>query len=185
MFQEDIKRLTKEIPEIQKTIEKYKSQLAGEIEKESIFTNEIAAAMKQLEEQLICEWDRWDFARRDKLRTIYDTVGHTAFFKGTPEKQYWDKHTYADYEFTNLTDEEIHNSNIKLAKQEVFDLYLRVKDITGEVTDWSDISLEMGNSFPVLTGTVIGKEGRAYIETVLAGGYNIQRLHIRTMVKAI
>lgn len=182
---DDIKRLTKEIPEIQKTIEKYKGQLAGEIEKESIFIREVPEVMKKLEVQLVAEWDKWDFARRERLQKVYREVGYEAFMKGTPEKHYWDAHTHADYEFMYLTDEQIHDSNVKFARQEVLDLYIRVKGVTGEVTDWTAIGLEQGNEFPVLTGIVIGKEGKAHIETILAGGYNIQRLHIRTLVHSI
>lgn len=184
-LEDDIKRLTKEIPEIQKTIEKYKGQLAGEIEKESIFIKEVPEQMKKLEEQLVAEWDKWDIRRRDRLQKVYREVGYEAFFKGTPEKNHWDTHTYADYQFKNLTNEEIHESNVKFARQEVLDLYIRVKDITGEVTDWSAVGLEQGNELPVLTGMVVGKEGKAYVETILAGGYNIQRLHIRTLVHSI
>ena len=179
---DDINRLTKEIPEIQKTIEKYKGQLAGEIEKESIFIKEVPELMKELEVQLVAEWDRWDIERRERLLKVYREVGYKVFMKGTPEKYFYDAHTYADYQFMSLTDEEIHNDNVKLARAEVLDLYRRVKDITGEVTDWSGIGLEQGNIFPILTGLVIGKEGKAFVETILAGGYNIQRLHIRTLV---
>lgn len=184
-LEDDIIRLNKEISETQKTIEKYKGQLAGEIEKESIFIKEVPEVMKKLEDQLIAEWDRWDMDRRERLSKVYKEVGYEAFFKGTPEEHYWNKHTYADYQFMFLTDEEIHNSNVKFARQEVLDLYIRVKGVTGEVTDWSYIRLEQGNSFPILTGVVVGKEGKASVETILAGGYNIQRLHIRTLVHSI
>jgi inhibitor of KinA sporulation pathway (predicted exonuclease) len=184
-LQEDIRRLNKEIPEIQKTIEKYKGQLAGELEKESMFITEVPEAMKQMEVQLVAEWDEWDKARRDNLKKVYQKVGYKAFFKGTPERNFYDTHTNADFEFMYLTDDQIHDSNVKYAREEVLDLYIRVKDVTGEVTDWSNISLEHGNRFPILTGFVVGKEGKASVETILAGGYNIQRLHIRTLVHSI
>jgi hypothetical protein len=179
---DDINRLTKEIPEIQKTIEKYQGQIAGEIAKESIFIKEVPEVMKKLEEQLVAEWDRWDIERRERLSKVYKEVGYKVFMKGTPEKHFWDAHTHADYQFMSLTDEEIHNDNVKWARAEVLDLYRRVKDVTGEVTDWTGIGLEQGNMLPVLTGVVVGKEGKASVETILAGGYNIQRLHIRTLV---
>lgn len=184
-LESDLERLPKEIEEIEKTIEKYKLQLSGELEKESTFITEVPEILKQMEKRLVEEWDRWDKERKERLSKIYKEVGYTAFFKGTEEKHYFDKHTYADYEFMKKDDSSIHEDNCKFARAEVLDLYARVKNITGEITDWTGISCEQGNVFPVLTGTVIGKEGRANVETVLAGGYNIQRLHIRTLVHSI
>ena len=65
----------------------------------------------------------------------------------------------------------------------ILDLIRRVKDITGEITDWSGIQATIGaQGFTVLNGYVIGKEGRARVESILAGGYNIQRLHVRVLV---
>ena len=54
---------------------------------------------------------------------------------------------------------------------------------TGEITSWAGIHLEAGSYCAVLNGYVEGKEGRARVESILAGGYNIQRLHIRVLVK--
>ena len=182
---DDLERLPKEISEMQKTMEKYEGQLAGEIEKESMFITEVPEILKQMEVQLVAEWDRWDHERQERLQKKYDEVGYTAFFKGTPAHHFWDKHTYADYEFMHESMESIHNDNVKFARQEVLDLFIRVKDVTGEITDWSGITCKQGNTFPVLTGVVVGKEGKASVETVLAGGYNIQRLHIRILVHSL
>lgn len=184
-LESDLERLPKEIVEIERTIEKYKLQLSGELEKESTFIKEVPEILKQMEKQLVEEWDRWDKERKERLCKVYKEVGYTAFFKGTEEKHYFDKHTYADYEFMNKDDNSIHEDNCKFARAEVIDMYIRVKNITGEITDWKGIVCEQGNVFPVLTGTVVGKEGMAKIETILAGGYNIQRLHIRTLVHSI
>lgn len=180
---QDLERLPKEIEKMNETLDKYKKQLSGEAERESTFICEIPESMKEMQNQLVTEWDRWDNERKAKLASVYKKVGYTAFFKGTEENGYRDKHTYADYEFLNMTSEKIHESNMELAKAEIIDLYNRVKEKTGEVTDWSGIELRNGNSFPVLTGWVSGAEGSAFVETVIAGGYNIQRRHIRVLVK--
>ena len=61
------------------------------------------------------------------------------------------------------------------------DLYNRVVAFTGEITDASGI--RWGGK--CLDGIIIGKEGKAIVETIGAGGYNIQRWHLRTLVKEV
>lgn len=176
-LRDDIIRGGKEIEATKKTLEKYEAQLAGEIEKESIFLTEVPEVFKDLIDELVETWDLWDIMRRENLRKEYGRLSYNEFMKN---------HSYADYEFRYITDEKIHSDNERDAKALVLDLYYRVKDITGEVTDWSDIRATQGtNGFTVLNGVVIGKEGRARVESILAGGYNIQRLHVRVLVHEI
>lgn len=173
-LKEDITRGGKEIEETKKTIEKYEAQLAGEIEKESIFLKEVPEIFKNLINELVERWDVWDKERRERLRTKYEELGYHEFFRS---------YTYADYEFRHISDEKIHSNNERDARSLVLDLYYRVKDITGEVTDWSGIRATQGtHGFTVLNGVVIGKEGRAEVESIYAGGYNIQKLHVRVLV---
>lgn len=173
---DSIESLKDQIEECKATIEKYEKQLAGEIEKEATFIYEVPQAMKDLEAMLIEKWDESDKVRREFYRSEYDKLGYGEFVK---------KHRAAAYNFMHLTDEEIHKANEKESRAFILDLLNRVKDITGEVTSWAGISLTMGNNLPVLNGFVEGKEGSAEVESILAGGYNIQRLHIRTLVKAL
>lgn len=175
-LKDDIKRGYSEIEECEETLNKYKAQLAGELEKEATFINEVPQAMKDLEARLVEEWDNNDKERRTFLIEKHKELGYTDFIK---------KYHYAGWEHMHTDDETFHKRNERDARFFILDLLNRVKDITGEVTDWSGIYLEQGNIFPVLNGIVIGKEGQAEVESILAGGYNIQRLHIRTLVKAI
>ncbi len=167
---QDVKRLAREIEETKKTIEKYEKQLAGEIEKESIFVREIPESMKCMQDELVAKWDEWDISKRNVIRKDRSEMNYKEFFR-----------KYNGYESTqliNMSDEEIHEANMKDAKYFIIDLYNRVKAITGEVTDWSGVHA-VGTA---LNGYIIGKEGRAEVESILAGGYNIQRLHVRVLV---
>lgn len=172
-LREDIARLNDEIEETKNTIAKYEKQLAGEMEKESLYTKEVPESMKRMETELITEWDEFDKKHRDELYEEKKTIGYEEFFR---------KHTASEYDLMYQSNEEIHRNNERDARMMVINLYNRVKAITGEVTDWSNLECELGNLGAVLTGYVIGKEGRAEVETILAGGYNIQRLHVRTLV---
>jgi hypothetical protein len=59
---------------------------------------------------------------------------------------------------------------------------LRVKGITGTVQDASGLSIG-GNG--EINGIVIGEKGKAKVNTISAGGYNIQCWHFRVLVKEV
>ena len=176
-LQEDIRRLHKEIEETKELIKKYEGMLEDERKKEEVFANEVPQALKDLEAQMIKEWDRSDKERRKFLREEYEELGYADFVK---------KHTYTGYNFMHETDEEIHNDNVKSARVFVLQFVNRVKDVTGEIKGWDDVYLTVGAyGFPTLNGVVYGEKGNARVESINAGGYNIQRLHVRVLVHAI
>lgn len=175
-LKDDIKRGEDEIEECEQTLAKYNEQLNGEREREATFIKEVPQAMKDLEALLIERWDEDDKRRRAHLWKMRTELDYKEFIK---------RFHHSGYEFSMVSDEDIHKANVREARLFILDLLNRVKDITGEVTNWSDIHLADGNIFPVLNGYVEGKEGRAEVESILAGGYNIQRLHIRTLVKSV
>lgn len=174
-LEDDVKSLYQKIAEKEATIKKYEDALYKAEAIENVFENEIPESMKQMQTELVEEWDRFDKERREFYRAKYRELEYREFMK---------KYSFAAYQRKNETDDEIHNRNVRDAKAEILDLYNRVKEITGEVTDWSHIRLTSGNSFPVLNGYVKGINGAADVESILAGGYNIQRLHVRTLVHA-
>jgi hypothetical protein len=86
----------------------------------------------------------------------------------------------------DMSDEDIHKANLEDGKRIILDLVNRVTKITGPITSWSGLHLTRGNGgWAVLNGIVEGEDGRASVETILAGGYAIQRLHARTLVKKV
>lgn len=176
-LKEDIERGESEIEETKATLKKYKAQYAGEVEREAILLKDIPDSMKQMQTELVETWDEYDKERRERLRREYNELGYKEFCK---------KHNNADYEFRYKTDEEIHEDNITAARDLILNLYYRVREITGEVTSWAGIHATVGTwGGTVLNGLVEGKEGRAIVESITAGGYNIQRLHIRVLVKEV
>ena len=52
----------------------------------------------------------------------------------------------------------------------------KVQKYVGNITEW-----ELGNMEYIVHGT----EGKAKVEAIYAGGYNIQRLHVRVIVKKL
>lgn len=174
-LREDIKRGSREIEETVVTLEKYEKQLAGELKKESMLLTEIPETMKRLQDELVAQWDAWDLEKQQRMDEDRKTMDGDAYRK---------KYSFSERtEFFYKTETEIHAANMEDAKAQIINLYQRVRSITGEVTDWMGITLDIGtHGWPILSGFVVGKEGRAKVESIYAGGYNIQRLHIRVLV---
>lgn len=64
-------------------------------------------------------------------------------------------------------------------KAKMIDLILRVNKVVGVITDAGGLMI---NNKGNLDGIIVGEEGTAKIETISAGGYNIQCFHFRTLV---
>lgn len=96
----------------------------------------------------------------DEFKSKYDTFFHD-----------WRSRSYDTEWIDKVLTEEMNNKLI--------DLMSRVSKITGEIVDASYLTIKDGN----LNGYIIGKDGNADVETIGAGGYNIQIFHYRTLVK--
>ena len=176
-YTDDISRLEREINKTTLSLAEYRKQLTGLMERVSVLITDMPDILKGLKEELVERWDKWDIERRDRIQLDYRELDYKEFSR---------KYTHADVVFKGKSDEQIHDDNLQSAENLIIDLIYRVRKITGEITDWSDICASAGTGgFTVLNGTVIGKEGIAYVESITAGGYNIQRLHIRVLVHSV
>ena len=176
-YTDDISRLEREIAVTTLTLDNYRKQLTGLMERVSVLIKDMPDVLRKLQEELVMRWDKWYMERRDKIIADYRELDYKEFSR---------KYTHADVVFKSKTDEQIHDDNVQAAENLIIDLIYRVRKITGEITDWSNIRATAGTGgFTVLNGTVIGKEGIACVESITAGGYNIQRLHIRVLVHSV
>lgn len=83
------------------------------------------------------------------------------------------------YDFLyHATEEDIEKACTKEAEQYVRNLWMRIRDIVGEVVDYGHLYL----TGPSINGPIYGTKGNVRLETILAGGWNIQRLHYRVLV---
>ena len=89
------------------------------------------------------------------------------------------------YEYINYTiNEELLNKTIAKEKEDkYFDLVRRVSELVGEIKDASNLSI--GNQRGELNGIIIGENGKVRVETISAGGYNIQRFHYRVLLHKV
>ena len=79
-------------------------------------------------------------------------------------------------QFTETTERDIKEEK---RRKKLFIIY-KVKEKIGKVTDTGN--LYIGNDGNI-NGRIIGEKGTCYLETILAGGYNIQCLHYRVLIK--
>ena len=80
--------------------------------------------------------------------------------------------------------EEIHKDNVEFANYLVLNLITRTENVVGEITLWNELRITAGSHhLPVFNGIVNGTKGNAIIETIEAGGWNVQRWHLRVLVK--
>lgn len=61
----------------------------------------------------------------------------------------------------------------------------KVSSKVGNIIDLSDLTTTSGNNEIVLNGVVTGQNGLVKVQSILAGGHGVQRLHIRTLIKEI
>lgn len=184
---DDIERTKKVIEEKKAIVAKWadKEAEAKKVEAEKEMFPEI---LKDFQQSVIDMWDRWDLNRRERLRAEYkkmeeedtDRLGMGAY------KAFIKKYTYRAYEFAfHTSTEEIHKENVRHSEILLKNLWNRVKEKVGEATDWAGLYVTQGNEWEgaVVNGVVKGTKGTAYVETIGAGGWNIQKFHYRTLVK--
>lgn len=170
---EDIKNATKKLVEKERILQNWKDRLEAAEAKEHKFLTEVPECMKVMMEELIARWDEDDEKRMNFLKSKYHELGWEGFTK---------EYSYEAYKFMRYeTAETIHKANVRSAEGLIMDLYNRINAITGEITDWSEI--RYGGK--ALNGVVHGELGSVRVESILAGGYNIQRLHVRVLVHEI
>lgn len=138
--------------------------------KSNVFVKELPKVMKDCQAYLVEQWDEWDLEHQKTLTEIYKNCsGYYEFRKSYSEEA---------FQMIGKTKEQIHESNMRNAEYALLDLYCRIKEKTGRVTSWKYLKVHLGH----LNGRVIGVDGEVKVESILAGGHNIQRLHIRTLV---
>lgn len=185
-YEESIKDARKAIENEKEKINRYYELLAKEMEREKLVNN-LPDNVKTFMNELEGNWNRYDIRRRDKIQAMkhelyqYDNFS-TEYKEGKAKMhQMFGSNWYED---SFLTDEQIKKDNKKLVKELIIDFIKRVEDKVGEITSFSNLYLNRDNQgFAILNGRVEGTEGTARVESIYAGGYNIQRLHVRVLVK--
>ena len=165
-----------------KCLEKYQKQLETEIAKQNTLAD-IPEVLKKFRDDLIIRWDKFDLWKKEQIRKEYrnNDIEYRELRMNLRNK--WGR---GWYEFMSLTEEQIHKANVNAADALVMNLINRTIEIAGKITDCSYLTLDNDNQgYLIINGVVIGEKGKAKVESIGAGGYNIQRYHIRVLVKEV
>jgi hypothetical protein len=167
-----IEEAEKKLKEAEKILGNWEMKLAEAEKREDRYTTyneEMPDVFKQARAELVKIWVAGDIKMRELILKDKKELPYTQFRKS---------YRLIDVSFYYKTDDEFRNYEEEEADKWLFNLYHRVKNITGEITDCADLHWK-GNC---LNGIVIGKKGKVRVETIGAGGYNVQKYHLRVLL---
>ena len=205
----DLKYTLQDIEEAQKALEGYKAQLVSETEKansrdvkiiidflkawkernirfyERSFESFLEAKKEYTQkEHEYCEWfnhsrhtdpnreeiqDEWYEYKKDFKETWGFIVAYTER-KQNPET----------YKYELILDIERLKKDLEQEANRKYDFIIeRTNKIVGQITDASNLKIGAKDD---LNGYIIGTKGTAKVQTIGAGGYNIQCFHFRTLI---
>lgn len=170
------------------TLKKYEKQLITENDKNATLNN-LPEVVIEFKNNLIKHWNEYDMWKKEEIKKEYHNLPDYFLNKEEYRKAEYElisKWGRGYYDFMYLTEEQIKKQNEKDADNLILNMINRTIELTGIITDCKGLFLDKDNNgFTIINGLIIGKKGKARIESILAGGYNIQRLHIRVLVKEI
>lgn len=180
----DIKYAKRFIEHTQKRIEENLKKVEEEKAKAS-FIDSLPEKVKIFMNELEENWNRYDFTKRNACKSELTRISSLDYKEYAIERNILEKKYGGDLrELASRTDEQIKDKNKKLVEKLVLDFINNVKCKVGEITNFNNLSLNRDNQgYAILNGSVEGTQGTAKVESIYAGGYNIQRLHIRVLVK--
>lgn len=195
--QDDLRRRNNELKELKEQLEKYLKQLEVEIQKEAkrnvpVITEFVNNWKERATEYYINlipkyfeEIERLNKLEDEKLEGVVDCWQRHAIRKNIWAEfnmVYGTIHQAREKNGRSRLEETLKDMIAKEAVRKYDQLIETVEKITGEIEDCQGLRIDVyGN----LNGLVIGKEGKAKVQTISAGGYNIQCYHYRTLVDRI
>ena len=184
----DFSQLERKVSDKQESINKLKEKINKQkVRQEKTNTkqsklNSIPKVFIPFIETLVKNWDSFDIKRRNKLKKLGDN-----YYKIDGKIDYKKFNEYEEY--VHLSDEQIHKDNERAANNLIINLIERIQEKVGTVKSYSNLHVTNGNAWrdngTAINGFVEGEKGKVNVDSIIAGGYNIQRLHVRVLVKKL
>ena len=177
----DIEELEERIDATREKIAKAAQALeAAEVAKEAKTAKEAAMPeqLREYRDKLASEWNACDLNQR---RTMLEQGESYYRINGKVNSG-----LYRSYiELTSMSEADIRKRNHEYATAAVENLIARVEKAVGTPQGYSRLYVTKGNWMEggsAINGYVSGDRGTVEVRSILAGGHNIQRLHVRVLV---
>jgi len=182
--QSDKKRAERDLVDERKKLDEYRTKRALEVKKEE------ATPIVPAVEEFLAHW-------KEEAKKFYiSEVGKVDDFKKTVSDLKWNERNkalmnrfggmvlnlYGGYHSPDELEKKLEILLTGEVKARREDLFGRCSVVTGVILDASRLHIGDNGS---INGVVIGENGNAKVETIIAGGYNIQILHYRVLVSPI
>ena len=143
--------------------------------------------LEQFKQMLIDRWNECDAQIHEQYVKFNETHKGERFdwgsYKVSASTYFAFSHSFSKHETEAMyygLSKTVREENEKAAQRYVENLERRIQGITGEIKVISYYTTDRGTGW-----MVTGEQGRAEVLAIEAGGYNIQRLHIRNLVKRV
>ena len=197
----DLKWTSRDLEKAKKALDEYKEALVKETEKANsrniaVIIEFLDAWKARVRQYYIDSLPKYIEAREEwyRIDREYSDKWHYMWNEASKEeyKAFKDEHRRAEknfYSAWNWLISYIEKNQINLEKLDKdlqkdadakYDFIIeRTNDIVGQITDASNLSIGAKGD---LNGYIIGTKGKAKVQTIGAGGWNIQCYHFRTLI---
>lgn len=197
----DLNRTTRELEKTKKGLAEYQEALVKETEKansrnitviiefldawkERMSKYYVESLLKYIEARE--EWHRVDSEYSDKWQYMWNEASKEEYKAFTDAHRRAEKNFYSSWNWliTYIEKDQINleklNKDLQKEADAKYDFIIeRTNDIVGQITNANNLKIGAKGD---LNGYIIGTNGTAKVQTVGAGGYNIQCYHFRTLI---
>lgn len=181
--QDDIIRATKKLKESERILLNWKEKLEKAKREDELLENEVPIVIKEYLNNWKSLAYNWYLNRYNEYKKYVDENGIT--YKNLKQRQTLFGNIIIEMD-SKFIEEEREKWLDTLLEQEkknkILDLMIRTKEVVGQIKNADCLTIGLDGH---LNGIIEGEKGKAKVQTIDAGGYNIQCYHFRVLVKKI